>query len=93
MDANGLISTDEIADWFDAVLDESWTRQYDRGYNHDETWFLMGNALNPQVRIKISDGEINIVEYSENGLIEAETRMHGDAQRQCPRALTLLGIA
>ena len=86
MDAN------TIADYFDTILDSSWIRQYDLGWHNDETHFLMGSARNPQVRIKISDGEINIVEYDENGVIEAETRMHGDMERQAPRVLAFLGI-
>lgn len=86
------MDAETIADFFDTVLDSSWIRQYDLGWNNDETHFLMGSARNPLVRIKIIDGEINVTEYDDNGVIEAETRLHGDMERQAPRVLALLGI-
>jgi hypothetical protein len=86
MDAN------TIADFFDTVLDSTWTRKYDIGWNGEDTHFLMGSPRNPQVRIAITDGEINVTEYDQHGCIEAETRLHGDMERQAPRVLRLLGI-
>lgn len=86
------MDNDTIADFFDTCLDSSWTRKYDLGWNGQDTHFLMGNPRNPQVRIAITDGEINVTEYTDNGLIVAETRMHGDMERLAPRVLAFLGI-
>lgn len=86
------IDDDSVADWFDTVLDASWTRRFGDGSWSHEDWFTMGSDRRPVVRIVISDGTIIVHEFDDHGCVEVTTRLSGDMTRQAPRVLKILGI-
>lgn len=88
------LTSEEVVDFFDTVLDHTWTRRYDdRSYAWNEvTVFTQGTHRNG-INIVIDDGQIKVVEFDENGCIVAETVFTGDPTRQAPRVLAMLGVS
>ncbi|MDE0545494.1 hypothetical protein [Microbacterium sp. C7(2022)] len=86
------LSTDEVVDFFDAILGFDWSRQFDRGSYGDEHWFSKRRAENRSARIVILDGEVIVHEFDSTGALESSARFGGDLRRACERALLILGI-